>query len=91
MENMDNMATDRAILREIIEERYVTGFTTYMAFNDGRRLLKSDSDVIVPFPLNDTTTTVNPQRLLYPQDEIDGNSNIPSPIPDLFAATPVNQ
>lgn len=28
MENMDNIATDRAVLREIIEERYVTGFTT---------------------------------------------------------------
>jgi len=91
MENMDNIDTDRAVLREIIEERYVTGFTTFMAFNDARRLLASDSDVIVPFPLNNGTTTVNPQRLLYPQDEIDGNSNIPSPIPDLFTPTPVNQ
>ncbi len=91
MENMDNIATDRAILREIIEERYVSGFTTFMAFNDARRLKKTDSDVIVPFPLNNNTTTVNPQRLLYPQDEIDSNSNIPSPIPDLFTVTPVNQ
>jgi len=91
MENMDNIATDRAILREIIEERYVTGFTTYMAFNDARRLKKSDSDVIVPFPLNNSTTTVNPQRLLYPQDEIDGNSNIQNPIPGLFSPTPINQ
>jgi len=91
MENVDNIATDRAVLREIIEERYVTGFTTYMSFNDARRLLKSDSDVIVPFPLNNNTTSVNPQRLLYPQDEIDGNSNMPSPIPDLFSATSVNQ
>ena len=91
MENMDNIAVDRAILREIIEERYVSGFSTYMPFNDARRLRASDSDVIVPFPLNNGTTTVNPQRLLYPQDEIDGNSNFPSPIPDLFTATPVNQ
>ncbi|MGB0879629.1 MAG: SusD/RagB family nutrient-binding outer membrane lipoprotein [Polaribacter sp.] len=91
MENMDNIATDRAILREIIEERYVSGFSTFMPFNDARRLKNSDSDVIVPFPLNNTTTTVNPQRLLYPQDEIDSNSNIPSPIPDLFTPTPVNQ
>ncbi len=91
MENTDNIATDRAVLREIIEERYVTGFSTYMPFNDARRLSAADSDVIVPFPLNNGTTSVNPQRLLYPQDEIDGNSNIPNPIPDLFAPTPVNQ
>lgn len=91
IENSDNIDTDRAVLREIIEERYVTGFSTYMPFNDARRLKASDSDVIVPFPLNNNTTTVNPQRLLYPQDEIDGNGNFPSPIPDLFSPTPVNQ
>ena len=91
MENMDNIAVNRAILREIIEERYVSGFSTYMPFNDARRLRASDSDVIVPFPLNNASTTVSPQRLLYPQDEIDGNSNFPSPIPDLFTPTPINQ
>ena len=91
MENMDAIDTDRAVLREIIEERYVSGFSTYMPFNDARRLLASDSDVIVPFPLNNATTTVNPQRFLYPQDEIDGNSNIPNPIPDLFTVTTVNE
>jgi len=91
IENTDGIAVDRAVLREIIEERYVTGFSTFMPFNDARRLKASDSDVIVPFPLNNGTTTVNPQRLLYPQDEINGNENIPSPIPDLFTPTPVNQ
>ena len=91
MENQDNIATSRAILREIIEERYVTGFSTYMPFNDVRRLRASDSDLIVPFPLNNSTTTVNPQRFLYAQDEINNNQNTPSPIPDLFTPTPVNQ
>lgn len=94
MENTDGVATDRAVLREIIEERYVTGFTTFMAFNDARRLRTTDSDVMVPFPFQDRGSpvpTVNPQRFLYPQDEIDGNSNIPDPIPSLFEPTPVNQ
>ena len=91
MENTDGIAVDRAVLREIIEERYVSGFTTFMPFNDVRRLRASDSDVIVPFPLNTADATTNPQRLLYPQDEINGNENIPSPIPDLFTPTPVNQ
>lgn len=91
IENADNIATIRAVLREIIEERYITGYSTYMPFNDARRLLASDADVIVPFPLNNGTTSVNPQRFLYPQDEIDGNENIPNPIPDIFTPTPVNQ
>lgn len=91
MENTDGIDVDRAVLREIIEERYVSGFMTFMPFNDVRRLRASDGDVIVPFPLNDNTATVTPQRLLYPQDEINGNENIPSPIPDLFTPTPVNQ
>ncbi|WP_420322340.1 SusD/RagB family nutrient-binding outer membrane lipoprotein [Flagellimonas sp.] len=90
MENSDNIATDRAVLREIIEERYVTGFSTYMPFNDARRL-RTETDVLVPFPLNNGTTTVNPQRFLYAQDEINNNSNLPNPIPDLFTPTPVNQ
>ncbi|RDY58024.1 SusD/RagB family nutrient-binding outer membrane lipoprotein [Flagellimonas nanhaiensis] len=90
MENADNIATDRAVMREIIEERYVTGFSTYMPFNDARRL-RAETDVLVPFPLNNATTTVNPQRFLYAQDEINNNSNLPDPIPDLFTPTPVNQ
>ncbi len=90
MENLDNIATDRAVLREIIEERYVTGFSTYMPFNDVRRL-RSETDLIVPFPLNNATTTVNPQRFLYAQEEINNNSNLPNPIPDLFTPTPINQ
>ena len=91
MENMDNIDAERAVLREVIQERYVSGFSTYIPFNDARRLRASDSDLIVPFPLNNGTTTVNPQRFLYAQEEINNNSNIPSPIPDLFAPTPVNQ
>ncbi len=91
MENADNIATDRAVLREIIEERYVTGFSTYMPWNDARRLRASDDDLIVPFPLNTSSATVNPQRFLYAQDEINNNSNIPNPIPDLFTPTSVNQ
>jgi len=91
IENADNITTDRAILREIIEERYVSGFTTYMPFDDVRRLRKSDSDLIVPFPLNTSDATMNPQRFLYPRSEIDANTNVPSPLPDLFTPTEVNQ
>lgn len=90
IENADNIATDRAVLREIIEERYVTGFSTYMPFNDARRL-RTETDLLVPFPLNNTSTTVNPQRFLYALEEVNNNGNLPNPIPDLFTPTPVNQ
>ncbi|QDO94900.1 SusD/RagB family nutrient-binding outer membrane lipoprotein [Formosa sediminum] len=90
IENMDNIDTDDALLREIIEERYVSGFTTFMAFDDTRRLQKTDSDLAVPFPLNVATSTQNVERMLYPEDEILSNTNAPSE-PGLFAATEVNQ
>lgn len=91
IENLDGIATDRAVLREIIEERYVSGFTTYMPFDDVRRLRKSDGDLMVPFPLNIEGVSMNPQRLLYPRSELDNNENVPSPLPTLFDPTPVNQ
>ena len=91
IENADGIAEDRAILREIIEERYVSGYTTYMPFNDLRRLKKSDSDVLLPIPLNTVTAAAHVERLLYPRSEIDTNPNVPSPTPDLFTATKANQ
>jgi len=91
IENADGIPVDRAVLREIIEERYVSGFTTYMPFNDNRRLRKSDGDVRLPIPFNNNTTTVHPERLLYPRLEIDNNPNVPNPLPDIFTSTPVNQ
>lgn len=91
IENPDNLAVDRAILREIIEERYVSGYTTYMPFNDLRRLRATDSDVILPIPFNTATNTAHVERLLYPNDEIAANPNVPSPLPDIFTSTRANQ
>ena len=90
MENMDNIDPERALLREIVEERYVTGFTTFMPFDDARRLKKEDSDIAVPFPLNVPTSTQNVERMLYPQDEVLSNPLAPSD-PGLYAPTRVNQ
>lgn len=91
IENMDNIAVDRAILREIIEERYVSGYTSYMPFDDLRRLRASDSDVMLPIPFNTATNTTHVERLLYPNNEIAANPNVPNPLPDLFTATKANQ
>jgi hypothetical protein len=90
IENKDNITPLRALLREIIEERYITGFTTFMPYDDSRRLKKSDSDISVPFTLNVPTATQNIERFLYPADEVESNKMSPAD-PGLFSRTKVNQ
>lgn len=82
------LAQDRALLREILEERYVTFIGQIEGFNDLRRVFK-ETDIRVPLPLN--FGTQYPQRFLYPQFEIDINTSTPNPIPSVFDPTPVNK
>jgi hypothetical protein len=88
VENADGLAADRALLREIMEERYVTFYGQLEGFNDLRRTA-DEPDIAVPVP--PVTGSQIPQRFLYPQSEVNSNSNAPSPLPDLFAPTPINQ
>lgn len=90
MENSDGAADDRALLREIIEERYVSGFGQYMPFDDARRLRKGDTDLLVPFPLNVASASQHPERLPYSNDELNTNENSPSEDPGIFVKTEVN-
>ena len=90
MENADGATQEDALLREIIEERYVSGFGTYMPFNDHRRLrARGETDLIPPFPLNTTAATVHVERIPWAQDELTTNSNAPED-PGLYVATEVN-
>ena len=89
MENSDNVSAETALLREIIEERYVSGFGTYMPFNDHRRLRgDSETELIVPFPLN-PGGSAHVERIPYAQDELTSNSNMTED-PGLYAKTKVN-
>jgi len=82
---------DSAGILYIIEERYVSGFGTYMPFNDHRRLRgDSETDLIVPFPLNTTAASAHVERIPYAQDELTSNSNMTED-PGLYAETEVNQ
>jgi len=91
MENTDNIAPLRALLREIVEERYVSLYGTFAPFNDARRVRKSDGDLTVPFPIVSPVFTQFPERFPYAQDELNANSNAPSPEPGIFAVTAVNK
>ncbi len=90
MENIDGIDNTRALLREIIEERYISGFGTFIPWNDLRRLSKTDSDIAVPVPFNTSSTTEHPQRFIISQAELNSNSNAPTGL-TIFDKTEVNQ
>ncbi len=91
IENADGINADRALLREIIEERYVSGFGMFMPFDDARRLRRSDSDISVPFPFNNAAASQHPERFPYSDDELNTNANAPDNDPGIFVKTEVNQ
>ena len=90
MENVDGIATDRALLREIIEERYVSGFTSSMAFDDLRRLGSKEKDIAVLPPFNSATIKEYPQRFIVAQSELSANQNAPKDA-GIFSLTEVNK
>ena len=91
MENADGVSKDKALLREIIEERYVSGFGSYMPFNDHRRLRGAgESDLVPPFPLNTVGATQHVERMQWSQGELSSNEFAPED-PGLYAKTPVNK
>ena len=90
MEN-NGEGSDKALLKEIIEERYISGFGMFMPFDDARRLRKGESDLIVPFPLNTAAVSQYPERLPYSDDELNTNGNAPANDPGIFVKTEVNQ
>ena len=90
IENPDSVTPKVAFLREVIEERYVSGFTSYMPFNDARRLRKDDQNISVPFVMVGGPNPPYPERLPYSADELNSNSNAPED-PGIFVKTKVNE
>lgn len=91
IENTDNIASDSAFLREVIEERYVSGFGMHIPFNDARRLRKSDQGIAVPFVLVSGPNPPYPERMPYSYNELNSNENSPAEDPGIFVKTAVNQ
>ena len=91
IENPDNTDAASALLREIIEERYVSFFGQFLPFHDARRLRKDDKDIAVPFPKNTPTATQFPERFNYPQDELNTNPNAQEPAEGIYFVVEVNQ
>ena len=87
IENVDNISKEDALLREILEERYITFYGQIEGFNDVRRT-RNESYGIELLPNSGDKL---PERFLYPQSEIDANPNTPSPIPGFFEPTRINR
>ena len=81
----DSNATGDMLLKQILEEKFITLVGEIVTFHDLRR---TRNFLGVP---NKTTGSVGasdfPQRFLYPQSEVDTNPNIPSPLPEFFNTT----
>ena len=90
IENPDGLSPTRALLREIIQERYVSGFGQFIPFNDARRLRKDDNDIAVPIPFNIGSATQLPERFIYANSELNANTKAPED-PGLFSPTEVNR
>lgn len=69
----------------------MSGFGSYMPFNDARCLRKSDSDIAVDIPLNNSTASSHPERFPYSDDELNANSNSPTVDPGILEKTEVNK
>ncbi|MCC2547000.1 SusD/RagB family nutrient-binding outer membrane lipoprotein [Hymenobacter sp. BT175] len=75
-----------AMLKEILTEKYLSMIGQLEPFHDLRR-----TDNLIGVPKKNSASPSLPQRLLYPQSEVNTNPNVPKPIPGLFDKTPVNR
>ena len=76
---------DVALLKEILTEKYLSLIGQFEPFHDLRR-----TNNLIGVPKKNAASPSLPQRLLYPQSEVNTNPNVPKPIPGVFVKTPVN-
>lgn len=73
-----------ALIREVLQERYIYFMGSYESFNDFGRTNNGGQIQLKPGKAG------TPQRFLYPQVEVNANPNTPSPIPSIITKTPVH-
>ncbi|WP_421826639.1 SusD/RagB family nutrient-binding outer membrane lipoprotein [Larkinella sp.] len=82
LENKDGISADNALLREILQERYVSFYGQHIGWNDERRT-RNEAYGIKLTPNNGTQL---PGRFIYSQNELNSNPNSPNPVPGTFDA-----
>jgi hypothetical protein len=81
---------EEALLKEILTEKYLSLLGQIEVFNDVRRaktLAGARNVLNIPIVAGDKF----PERFLISQNEVNTNTNAPSPIPGLFEPTEVNK
>lgn len=84
IENSTSLTDQNALLREIMQERYIYFIGSLESFNDFGR-----TNNLAEITLK-TGFTGTPQRFLYPQVEVNSNTNTPNPIPSVTTKTPLH-
>tara|TARA_B110001452_G_C15196533_1_gene415300 strand:- start:39 stop:1400 length:1362 start_codon:yes stop_codon:yes gene_type:complete len=81
-------STGAALKKEILEEKYITLIGELVVYHDLRR---NKNSIGVPNKLTGSQAADGyPQRFLYPQNEVDTNSNVPGApdsVPTFFSST----
>lgn len=85
IENEDGISQEDALLREILQERYVTFYGTHLGWNDDRRTREE----VYSVGLTPNTGTQLPWRFIYPQNELNSNLNAPTEVPGIFTKLPI--
>lgn len=80
IENVDGVTADNALLREILQERYVSFYGQHIGWNDERRNRNDPYGI----KLTPNTGSQLPWRFIYPQSELNANANAPKPVPATF-------
>ncbi len=81
----DSASSGNDLLKEILEEKYISLPGSLQVFHDVRR-----TNNLIDVPIKGIGFTTIPQRFYYPQVEINANDNFPGLV-DLFEPTPVNK
>lgn len=80
IENADGLTADNALLREILQERYVSFYGQHIGWDDERRT-RSEA---VGIKLTPNTGSQLPWRFIYSQNELNSNASAPKPFPVTF-------
>lgn len=84
IENATTLTDQNALLREIMQERYIYFIGSLESFNDYGRT-NNLAEILLK-----TGNTGTPQRFLYPQVEVSSNINTPNPIPSVTTKTTIH-
>ena len=88
IENSDGISNNNALLREILEERYISLFGQIEVFNDLRR---TQDETAARVPVIPSTGSSLPQRFMGSAAELNSNSNFPTTVPGFYDRTEVNK